>query len=429
MFRRQKNSSVKILTKEANTTLYTPSGSDIEKQVKMIALTDEDLRIIHNLQPFVTEEIENIVDQFYENLTNEASLMKIITDNSSVERLRQTLMRHISEMFEGVINEEYVGKRIRIAQIHVRIGLKTKWYMSAFQDLLLSLMTIIDKNIMDREEYMLAIKAVTKILNIEQQLVLEAYDDEIDRIRNQAEDEQQSIRNMVASAAENLAAVSEETNASFHQLTYQSSEIINSANKGIELSNLAEDRAGNGKKQLVIQTANMNNINYFVNDISEDVKALIDISTRMQGITQIITGIAEQTNLLALNAAIEAARAGEAGRGFAVVAGEVRKLSEETKKSLTNVSTLIRDTNSQSEKLTLSIGKIRDAVNEGNDSTKETNDHFEEILKTMNETKFQNNKIEQELDSFLQVVKELGVAFEEVANSADGLTAITQEMA
>ncbi|MHA6260764.1 protoglobin domain-containing protein [Sporosarcina sp. CAU 1771] len=420
---------MKILTKEANTTLYTPSGSDIEKQVKMIALTDEDLRIIHNLQPFVTEEIENIVDQFYENLTNEASLMKIITDNSSVERLRQTLMRHISEMFEGVINEEYVGKRIRIAQIHVRIGLKTKWYMSAFQDLLLSLMTIIDKNIMDREEYMLAIKAVTKILNIEQQLVLEAYDDEIDRIRNQAEDEQQSIRNMVASAAENLAAVSEETNASFHQLTYQSSEIINSANKGIELSNLAEDRAGNGKKQLVIQTANMNNINYFVNDISEDVKALIDISTRMQGITQIITGIAEQTNLLALNAAIEAARAGEAGRGFAVVAGEVRKLSEETKKSLTNVSTLIRDTNSQSEKLTLSIGKIRDAVNEGNDSTKETNDHFEEILKTMNETKFQNNKIEQELDSFLQVVKELGVAFEEVANSADGLTAITQEMA
>jgi len=403
-------------------------GSEIEKQLIMIDLTEKDLHIIHAIQPFVIEKIDFIVDRFYKNLENEPSLLRIINDYSSIERLKKTLRQHIIEMFNGRIDASFIDKRIKIAHMHVKIGLQTKWYMCAFQDLLLALMDIIQQNIMDKEDCFLAIRAVSKILNLEQQLVLEAYDCESERLKEAVEEQKRSARHNVASASQNLAAISEQTNASFQQLISQSNEIVSLAKNGTQLSLIAKERAEKGKEHMQKQAFIMSNIYSEVDDISNDVQILLEISKQMQEIVGIVTGIADQTNLLSLNATIEAARAGESGRGFAVVAGEVRKLSEQTKNSVSKVSSLIQNTQKQVEELNNSLEKIKTEVNNGNQNMNETEKRFEQILDTMIETMRQNNNIETELVSFVNVIDELGKAFEEVSLSADRLNMITQEM-
>ena len=55
----------------------------------MVDLTDEDLWVLSRLKPLVTEHIETIVTRFYQNLEHESSLMEIIHDNSSVDRLKR----------------------------------------------------------------------------------------------------------------------------------------------------------------------------------------------------------------------------------------------------------------------------------------------------------------------------------------------------
>ncbi|PCJ29133.1 MAG: hypothetical protein COA99_19770 [Moraxellaceae bacterium] len=153
-------------------------------------------------------------------------------------------------------------------------------------------------------------------------------------------------------------------------------EISTTAATGKEVTNHAE--------QLMLDT--VNSINGLAGDMSiasSEITALKEGSDKIHTILEVIQSIAEQTNLLALNAAIEAARAGEHGRGFAVVAGEVRTLSERTRKSASEVEQMIRELQSGItrvvEAMGVSISRTEETV-EKTDNSRAQLEHIHDII-------------------------------------------------
>ncbi len=408
--------------------ILLPPDSEWQKQLDMISLTTDDLAIIRSLKPFISENIEQIVGQFYKNIEHVPGLMKIIQKHSSVERLQLTLNKHIQEMFDGVIDLEYIEKRRVIAHIHFKIGLQPKWYICSFQDMLLSFLSILDHNIENQKDYQFAVKAVTKLLNFEQQIVLEAFESEQIKERARHEEQKQQIALSVGESVEELASISEETSASLQELASKADEVVvfakDTAESAVDVSknSLAGKSKLDGHQNMILKVKDQSQ------QISAELINLEQATVKINDVVDIVTAIAEQTNLLSLNAAIEAARAGEAGKGFSVVAHEVRKLADQTKTSVSGVSELVKNTHKRIEAVSQSVESIHHYINDSVSEANEISDFFVAILSKMDESTDRSGKLEKEVEVMAEVIEELSHAVGQIAVSADSLTDVTKSM-
>jgi methyl-accepting chemotaxis protein len=94
----------------------------------------------------------------------------------------------------------------------------------------------------------------------------------------------------------------------------------------------------------------------------DEFNRLLEVSTQITSVVELIRAIADQTNLLALNATIEAARAGEAGKGFAVVATEVKELAAQTAKATAEIGEQVTAVQETAQCAESSLNEIYDAI-------------------------------------------------------------------
>jgi methyl-accepting chemotaxis protein len=169
----------------------------------------------------------------------------------------------------------------------------------------------------------------------------------------------------ITAAASQLVAGSSETATSISQTTAtveevkQASKVANE--KAKEVSDSAKksmQHSQRGQEAVKKVVEGMGSIKDRMEQLAGDIMNLSDQSHAIGQIIATVNDIAEQTNLLSVNAAIEAMKAGEYGKGFSVVAGEIKGLSEQSKRATTQVKTILND-------IQKAIGKAVMATEEG----------------------------------------------------------------
>ena len=186
----------------------------------------------------------------------------------------------------------------------------------------------------------------------------------------------------------------------------------------------------------------MEQISKRVQSTAETVKTLGERSNQIGAIVATIEDIADQTNLLALNAAIEAARAGEQGRGFAVVADEVRALAERTTRATHEISTMIKNIQSETQVAVTAMEQGVQEVERGSIEAGRSGEALQEILMQINEVTMQvnqiataaeeqtatTNEITNNIMQISQVVQDTSRGVHESATAANDLSRMAEQL-
>lgn len=170
-----------FLSRTQQTLLEQMQIGDIEihRRKELLGLDDDDINLLANQQFAIENNIDVIVDEFYERQTEIDEISLLIGDAGTLTRLRSAQRKYVLDMFSGRYDSEYVNNRLRIGMVHKRIGVEPKLYLSAVWTLktiiIQTLMRIID----DSKTLQKTITALDKLLYFDTTLVFDTYIDSL----------------------------------------------------------------------------------------------------------------------------------------------------------------------------------------------------------------------------------------------------------
>lgn len=256
--------------------------------------------------------------------------------------------------------------------------------------------------------------------------------------------------NEIASSAEELSTVTDQTSAgigrqrdqtdqvatALNEMVATVNEVARSTEEAFSAAGSASDKARVGEKAVGSTLSLVASLHDEVSKAANRIQGLQTDTQNIGSVLDVIKSVADQTNLLALNAAIEAARAGDQGRGFAVVADEVRALAQRTQNSASEIDTLITQlVNSAAESVkTMEAGA--ELANRTLDNARDTGQSITAIASAVNDIRQLNSQIAtaaeqqtsvaEEINQNVTAIRDIG---DQSATSANQIAGSSNELA
>ena len=404
---------------------------DAVDRTRLLGIDESTFTTIREAAPLLRETADRIVSTFYRRVGQIPSLGSLVGRHSNVDRLSSTLRQYLLDFLDTRLDERHVASRMRIAEVHDRIGLPVDAYIAQMS----TIREVWSAEVWETHaaakrtpaQSAAYVAALDKLLSFDEGLVCRYFTDALERTLGEAQDHHERTRERqreLNDLAGQLAAAAEESSAAVEEMSATAETVAQNVTNAAQQAQAAADATDSGNTALQATQGSVTRVGEATEQLGAAAGDLEASSARIGEISAMLKDTADRINLLALNAAIEAARAGDAGRGFAVVADEVRKLAESTQVRLVESSAAV-------EEMQRSIDLVRNAgevttreVLELVSATQEVGSRFSEIGAASAATSATLADIAAASEEVAAAAGETGRASTEVAHLAENVKSV-----
>ena len=140
-----------------------------------MGITDEHLQEVRAVGEWLTPRLDEYLKAFYERLKTDPAFSTYFSQPGEIERVSRLQRAVWVEFFRARVDDEYLERLEVIGRTHARIGVSVDGYLAAMDFSLTWFASRITERSLTTEQIAAAIRALTKLVNLDSMVVVSTY--------------------------------------------------------------------------------------------------------------------------------------------------------------------------------------------------------------------------------------------------------------
>jgi len=151
------------------------SVSRLATLLELYSISDDDIEKIHSFGDIIVPKLDEFVNLFYDWLRKQPEFEEFFPDEETLNYVQKMSRGYWENFFRPELNNDYLEKRQKIGETHARIGLPLTIYFAAMHRSLKLFTEDLYDDSLSLEDYLAAMRAVSKLIHLDTGLVVETY--------------------------------------------------------------------------------------------------------------------------------------------------------------------------------------------------------------------------------------------------------------
>lgn len=142
----------------------------------LFEIDTSDKAALQSFQPIIHAQVQEIVDEWYQWLTNQSEFEEFFENPVTLKRVKQLQVVFWEQFFVHELNEEYFESRINIGKVHARIGLSQELYLAGLDHMIGLIISRLDSIKLSQKNKNQIRRSMNKLAHLDVAIILQSYE-------------------------------------------------------------------------------------------------------------------------------------------------------------------------------------------------------------------------------------------------------------